>query len=258
MCCDQLCFSACAFDIMKLVLLVKWMALHSAVDGSSVYLHRSHSQVNDWYPIWARTFEIVLLLSLGVGTYEGSMIQKLCISHVCCLIFALYTYILLIFSFIRMQTGNCKWSMTQRSKFFRALIRDKRRALFSTTWNWRILCGCWRLVLHTYIHTSHCFFIGSCYFFMYHRTIWMKRAYPIRFDCEAAMAPKLVLSVWWSENYLTLPWKEADWDSGVIVVECTKSGPHCGSHNNQFSTYVVTIATLLSWPTWHMYEGRIS
>jgi len=46
-------------------------------------------------------FEIHLLLSFRVGTYLGSIVVKLCISHVCCLIFAYYIYILLIFSFIR-------------------------------------------------------------------------------------------------------------------------------------------------------------
>jgi len=163
-----------------------------------VYLHGSRSQVNDRYQIRRRMFEILSLLSLWLGTYVGSMIWwKLCISLVCCLIFALYTYILLIFSFIRMQTKTWNWSMTQRSQCCTRLIREKRRASFSATGNWEILCGPWRLVLHTYISLLYYWVL---LFFMYHRTIWMKIAYPIRYDYEAAKAPKLVLSVWRSEN----------------------------------------------------------
>jgi len=50
------------------------MALHSAVDGSWVYLHGSRGQVNDRYQIRTRMFEILLLLSSRVATYVGSMI----------------------------------------------------------------------------------------------------------------------------------------------------------------------------------------
>jgi len=115
-------------EVMKLVLVEKRMALHTAVNGSSVYRHQSRSQVNDWYQIWTRMFEILLSLPLRVGTYVGSMIWKLCISHVYCLIFALCTYIFLIFSFIRLQTRNWNWSMTWRSWLWTRHIGEKRRA----------------------------------------------------------------------------------------------------------------------------------
>ena len=133
--------------IMNLVLAEKWMALHIAVDGSLVYLHGYRSQINDRYQIRTRMFEIFILLSLRVD----SMIWQLCISHVCCLIFALYTNILLIFSFNRMQTRNSKLSMTQRWQRCAGLIIAQRRASFNATRNWGIPCGPWRLVLHSYI-----------------------------------------------------------------------------------------------------------
>ena len=73
-----------------------------------------------------------------------------------------------------------------------------------------------------YVHLT-ALLLGAVIFFMYHRTIWMKIAYPIRFDYEAAKAPKLVLSVWWSENYLTLPWKDPWFDFIQLVINSISS-----------------------------------
>lgn len=168
-------------------------------------------------------FEITLLLSLRVETYVGSMIWKLCISHVFCLIFALYTYILLIFSSIRMKTRNWNWCMTQRWKVWKRCIGEKRRASFNTTCNWGVLCGPWRWVLHTNVSLLYYWVL---LFIMYHRTIWMKIAYPSRFDFEADKAPELVLSVWWSENYLTLPWKGPWINFTQLVIKSISSVKH--------------------------------
>jgi hypothetical protein len=55
------------YEGMEIFVLEKWTASHPAVNGLSVHLHSSRSQVNDWYQIWTRTFKN-LLLSLQVGT----------------------------------------------------------------------------------------------------------------------------------------------------------------------------------------------
>jgi hypothetical protein len=64
---------------MEIFILEKWTASHPAVNGLSVHLHWSHSQVNDWYQIWTRTFKI-LSLSLLVGTY-GAVCYWNCVPH---------------------------------------------------------------------------------------------------------------------------------------------------------------------------------
>ena len=64
---------------MENFIFEKWTASHPAVNGLSVHLHWSHSQVNDWYKIWIRTFKI-LSLSSQVGTY-GAVCYWNCVSH---------------------------------------------------------------------------------------------------------------------------------------------------------------------------------
>jgi hypothetical protein len=64
---------------MEIVILEKWTASHPAVNGLSVHLHSSHSQVNDWFQIWTRTFKI-LSLSLQVGAY-GAVCYWNFVSH---------------------------------------------------------------------------------------------------------------------------------------------------------------------------------
>ena len=67
------------YERMEFFILEKWTASHPAVNGLSVHLHWSHSQVNDWYQIRTRTFKI-LSLSLQVGIY-GAVCYWNCVSH---------------------------------------------------------------------------------------------------------------------------------------------------------------------------------
>jgi len=93
-----------------------------------------------------------ILLSFRVGTNVGSMVVKLCISHACCLIFAHYTYILLIFSFIRMpkklklkhEAEIKKLDETRRTEKKSLIERDLE--LRNTAWSLQISAG--------YIHVT--------------------------------------------------------------------------------------------------------
>ena len=90
---------------------------------------------------------------MPVGTHVGSTILKLCISHVCCLIFSLCTYILA--QLFLNQTANKKLKLQYEAEIKNLNKTHQRKKKSLVHRNWEIRNTLWALkVSAAYIHLT--------------------------------------------------------------------------------------------------------